>query len=587
MPNTGVGRKWASLMAALVLLVAIPMLSGLRSTIAQTSEQLRIGPISALAIDNMGGGWGWSGPASQNDSGHLIRLVNGIWQEDMRDSPATSVFKDAAAIYHIAVTGDGKSGWALGTGGGQRVWKLVDGTWQNAANPLGADTVWNDLTLSADGTEGWIVASDSALHYQLARLSNGQWKPADQPQDAEIAFISISPDGTTGWGVGVAHDPGTHVAMMTDKAVRFDKSGWLPNPEGKFDLPYNTGIVTADNLGNGWAVGPPINSVLVRLTPDGAKASELDPATTQKYPGIVLQSVQVNGVGRGWATGVFNKPSIQMGGPAIELAQVLFWLNGDSITEVPFSAMPAPTLGQLANYAGPIAVSPDGAHAWVSIMDGNSKFVRMTQLSEGWTHDKPAQADPLPGAGVCFAESQYCLRGAFAQYWQAHGGVDSLGFPITPEITETQTSAGGPIDRVVQYTQRARLELHPEFKGTPYEVLLGLLGNSLAEPRLTEGPFQPKPASAAPGTRWFEATRHNLAPPFLDYWTGNGGLDLFGYPRSEQFLEQNHADGKLYTVQYFERNRIEYHPENQGTKYEFQLGLLGVEQFVAIYDYTP
>ena len=40
-------------------------------------------------------------------------------------------------------------------------------------------------------------------------------------------------------------------------------------------------------------------------------------------------------------------------------------------------------------------------------------------------------------------------------------------------------------------------------------------------------------------------------------------------------------------VQYFERNRIEYHPENQGTKYEFQLGLLGVEQFTALYDYTP
>jgi len=71
----------------------------------------------------------------------------------------------------------------------------------------------------------------------------------------------------------VGHDPGTHVALMTDKAVRFDKSGWLPNPAGKFDLPYNTGVVTADNLGNGWAVGPPINSVLMRLTPTGAKSS--------------------------------------------------------------------------------------------------------------------------------------------------------------------------------------------------------------------------------------------------------------------------------------------------------------------------
>src|SRR5690349_8158980 len=122
MHNTGVGRKWASVMAALMFLGATHMFSGTQSTSAQTSEQLRIGPVSALAIDNVGGGWGWSGPANQDDSGHLIHLNNGIWQEDMRDGPASSVFKDAAAIYHIAVTGDGKSGWALGTGGGQRVW---------------------------------------------------------------------------------------------------------------------------------------------------------------------------------------------------------------------------------------------------------------------------------------------------------------------------------------------------------------------------------------------------------------------------------------------------------------------------------
>jgi hypothetical protein len=28
-------------------------------------------------------------------------------------------------------------------------------------------------------------------------------------------------------------------------------------------------------------------------------------------------------------------------------------------------------------------------------------------------------------------------------------------------------------------------------------------------------------------------------------------------------------------VQYFERNRFEYHPENVGTDYEVQLGLIG------------
>src|SRR5262249_29825445 len=32
------------------------------------------------------------------------------------------------------------------------------------------------------------------------------------------------------------------------------------------------------------------------------------------------------------------------------------------------------------------------------------------------------------------------------------------------------------------------------------------------------------------------------------------------------------------TVQYFERNRFEYHPENKGTQYEVLLGLLGTQK---------
>ncbi|HLT19146.1 MAG TPA: hypothetical protein VKZ96_06805, partial [Thermomicrobiales bacterium] len=41
------------------------------------------------------------------------------------------------------------------------------------------------------------------------------------------------------------------------------------------------------------------------------------------------------------------------------------------------------------------------------------------------------------------------------------------------------------------------------------------------------------------------------------------------------------GDGNVYTVQYFERTRVEWHPENQGTAYEFLLGLLGTEYLLA------
>ncbi|HET8630995.1 MAG TPA: hypothetical protein VFL91_26545 [Thermomicrobiales bacterium] len=42
----------------------------------------------------------------------------------------------------------------------------------------------------------------------------------------------------------------------------------------------------------------------------------------------------------------------------------------------------------------------------------------------------------------------------------------------------------------------------------------------------------------------------------------------------------NPTNGQTYRVQYFERARFEYHPENAGTPYEVLLGLLGREQYL-------
>src|SRR5207253_4450759 len=39
----------------------------------------------------------------------------------------------------------------------------------------------------------------------------------------------------------------------------------------------------------------------------------------------------------------------------------------------------------------------------------------------------------------------------------------------------------------------------------------------------------------------------------------------------------NPTSGRSYLVQYFERSRFEYHPENAGTPYEVLLGLLGTQ----------
>jgi hypothetical protein len=65
---------------------------------------------------------------------------------------------------------------------------------------------------------------------------------------------------------------------------------------------------------------------------------------------------------------------------------------------------------------------------------------------------------------------------------------------------------------------------------------------------------------------------------FLDFFESRGDVEIFGYPLTEWLIE----DGWL--VQYFQRVRMEYHPDNP-PQYQVQLGLLG--DFLAPPDKEP
>src|SRR5207302_10295578 len=55
------------------------------------------------------------------------------------------------------------------------------------------------------------------------------------------------------------------------------------------------------------------------------------------------------------------------------------------------------------------------------------------------------------------------------------------------------------------------------------------------------------------------------------FFQSYGGVETFGYPLAEETWENGHL------VQYFERQRFEFHPENAGTSFEVLLGRLGDE----------
>ncbi len=66
---------------------------------------------------------------------------------------------------------------------------------------------------------------------------------------------------------------------------------------------------------------------------------------------------------------------------------------------------------------------------------------------------------------------------------------------------------------------------------------------------------------------YFPETGHNLKGEFLNFFRAHGGLEIFGYPITEEFME----DGLL--VQYFQRTRFELHSGSPAER-RVQLGLL-------------
>jgi hypothetical protein len=173
----------------------------------------------------------------------------------------------------------------------------------------------------------------------------------------------------------------------------------------------------------------------------------------------------------------------------------------------------------------------------------------------------------------CFAETGFCIAGNIRAYWERNGGLAVFGFPLSDQRVETvEGSWTGP----VQWFQRDRLEDH---SNEGLGVLAGRLGARYLE--LQGRPWQPGNEPLQPARNLcirFPETSYNVCAPFSSYWQSGGGLERFGYPITA--ATQETIEGRLYLVQYFERRRMEYHPENQ-SPYDILLGLLGRDVYAA------
>jgi hypothetical protein len=172
--------------------------------------------------------------------------------------------------------------------------------------------------------------------------------------------------------------------------------------------------------------------------------------------------------------------------------------------------------------------------------------ILLALILSGCGHVYPAQYLPEDAspASLCFSATGHTIKGNFLRYFEAMGGLDSLGYPITEAFEQE--------GRWVQYFEYARLEDHPDNPGQPV-VKLSMLGERLGR---RQPPLRPSrvPPTSFQKSRYYPETGHALSGDFLSYFDTHGGLDRFGFPIAEPLA----AGGSL--VQDFQRVRLIWQP---------------------------
>lgn len=166
-----------------------------------------------------------------------------------------------------------------------------------------------------------------------------------------------------------------------------------------------------------------------------------------------------------------------------------------------------------------------------------------------------------------FPETGHSVRDEFLAYFNTYGGVKIFGYPITDAFND-RYDAGCR----VQYFQKARMDLVSGFFGAP-RIRLAPLSELLGfgAPSISPGNIPP---SDDPNVRYYPQTGHTLGYAFKTFFDFNGGLEVFGYPITELIIE----NGRI--VQYFQRAKMEWHPEKPNEE-RVQLANLGEMYFRA------
>jgi hypothetical protein len=514
-----------------------------------------------------------AGRSQDNSQGYVyrMRLLDGRW----------SVERDGlfpAGLFALSAL-DAENVWAVGAGG--LIVRRDPSGWRTVTSQI-PGTLLRAIQMLGDGSEGWAGgarATDTGsaammLHYRDDRWEEARVETSPEGESA-VAALHIAPGG--GWAVGssiwrLRGDEWRSEGMPEScdalcvgwldavRAIDGERAIAVGGRSGSCAI-CTSKIFVAERDRDGWRA-PFYNGVPPETLPPPAYYPD-----THSLGALYLTDAQ-SGLAAGDRT--YPTYSNDTYGPPVTEIFGLRYSGGSWRYEQILPGASGPVNG---------LYMADTTHA---LLVGSGGLI----VSYGYGDQSASVSDParpvpnphLPGVAY-FPETGHTLGGVFRRYWERYGGLAQFGYPLTQEYAEVNETDGKTY--TVQYFERARFEQHPEHAGTPYEVLLGLLGRTVTAQRTGETPFLPTGPSGQPGAVYFPETGHSMAPQFVAYWRSHGGLAIYGYPISEAFEEVNAADGHSYLVQYFERNRFEHHPEHAGTPYEVLLGLLGSEVLAA------
>lgn len=89
------------------------------------------------------------------------------------------------------------------------------------------------------------------------------------------------------------------------------------------------------------------------------------------------------------------------------------------------------------------------------------------------------------------------------------------------------------------------------------------------------GALSDQPHAQGDPCTFYPETECNLCHGFRDYFNLNGGIPRYGYPITDA-MEEKLSDGNTYTVQYFQRARLEWHDKGPEQAH-VEEGLVGAE----------